>query len=81
VLRTRLRQGSLPDGTIKYNGLRQAIRLIYKEEGMTAFYSGMTAHLMRVVPNSAIMFFCYEVLVYTFHHSSYDTPSSSAHKE
>ena len=66
VLRTRLRQGRMPDGTNKYSGLKSAVQTIYREEGMTAFYGGMTAHLMRVVPNSAIMFFCYEVFVHVF---------------
>ena len=66
VLRTRLRQGRMPDGTNKYSGLKSAVQTIYREEGMAAFYGGMTAHLMRVVPNSAIMFFCYEVFVHVF---------------
>ncbi len=48
---------------MKYTGLRQATKLIYQEEGILAFYGGMTAHLMRVVPNAAIMFFCYEMFV------------------
>jgi solute carrier family 25, member 33/36 len=30
-------------------------------------YGGMTAHMMRVVPNSAIMFFCYEFLTHLYH--------------
>ena len=63
VLRTRLRQSPMEDGTLKYTGLRQATKLIYQEEGIAAFYGGMTAHLMRVVPNAAIMFFCYELFV------------------
>jgi Mitochondrial carrier protein len=66
VLRTRLRQGRMPDGSNKYAGLRHAVRTIYREEGLAAFYGGMTAHLMRVVPNSAIMLFCYEIFVYQF---------------
>lgn len=66
VLRTRLRQGRMPDGSNKYLGLRHAIQTIYREEGLVAFYGGMTAHLMRVVPNSAIMLFCYEFFVYFF---------------
>lgn len=71
VLRTRLRQGSSvqrsSDGEVqlkRYSGLVNTISRIYKEEGIAAFYGGMTAHLLRVVPNSAIMFFCYEFFVY-----------------
>ncbi|GAB5592929.1 Pyrimidine nucleotide transporter [Umbelopsis nana] len=65
VIRTRLRQPA-ENGILKYTGLWQSLTLIVKEEGAAALYSGMTAHLMRVVPNAAIMFFCYEAIVYNF---------------
>lgn len=68
VLRTRLREqgASSSSTTPKYRGLVQAARLIVKEEGAAALYGGMTAHMMRVVPNSAIMFFCYEFLTHLY---------------
>jgi solute carrier family 25 protein 33/36 len=62
VIRTRLRQPAV-NGVLKYNGLWQCLRLVVKEEGVAALYGGMTAHLLRVVPNAAIMFFCYEAIV------------------
>ncbi|KAI9470553.1 MAG: mitochondrial carrier domain-containing protein [Benjaminiella poitrasii] len=62
VIRTRLRQPS-ENGIRKYTGLWQCLRLVVKEEGVIALYGGMTAHLLRVVPNAAIMFFCYEAIV------------------
>ncbi|KAH8551191.1 mitochondrial carrier domain-containing protein [Umbelopsis sp. PMI_123] len=65
VIRTRLRQPA-EHGVRKYTGLWQSLTLIIKEEGAGALYGGMTAHLMRVVPNAAIMFFCYEAIVYHF---------------
>lgn len=61
VLRTRLRENNE-----KYRGLLQTAVRIAREEGLAAYYGGMTAHLMRVVPNSAIMFFCYEFLVHGY---------------
>ncbi|KAJ3122252.1 hypothetical protein HK098_002991 [Nowakowskiella sp. JEL0407] len=61
VLRTRLRQTPGPEGP-KYTGLWQATKLIVREEGMAALYGGMTAHLLRTVPNAAIMFFSYELI-------------------
>lgn len=71
VLRTRLREQSSSTASslnsVKYRGLLQAARLIVKEEGAAALYGGMTAHMMRVVPNSAIMFFCYEFLTHIYH--------------
>lgn len=65
VIRTRLREPA-ENGILKYTGLWQSLTLIVKEEGAAALYGGMTAHLMRVVPNAAIMFFCYEAIVYNF---------------
>ncbi|PJF17787.1 hypothetical protein PSACC_02395 [Paramicrosporidium saccamoebae] len=67
VLRTRLREDNN-----KYRGLVQCAARIFREEGVTAYYGGMTAHLMRVVPNSAIMFFCYEFLIHTYANMSLD---------
>jgi solute carrier family 25, member 33/36 len=65
VLRTRMREET-NNSTRRYKSLLQTARLILKEEGAGAFYGGMTAHLMRVVPNSAIMFFCYEFLIHAY---------------
>jgi solute carrier family 25 protein 33/36 len=61
VLRTRLREHGH-----RYSGLLHAGRLILREEGAAALYGGMTAHMMRVVPNSAIMFFCYELITHFY---------------
>ena len=81
VLRTRLRQGSFgapSKNKTPYKGLISTIRRIYVEEGLAPFYGGMTAHLLRVVPNAAIMFFCYEILVHSISHQyGYTTNSSS----
>jgi solute carrier family 25 protein 33/36 len=62
VLRTRLRQPSV-DGVVKYTGLGQTLRLVIKEEGARSLYSGLSAHLMRVVPNAAVMYAIYEGLI------------------
>lgn len=62
VVRTRLRQNP-ENGALKYTGLWQCFKLVWKEEGIVALYGGLTAHLLRVVPNAAIMFFCYELVL------------------
>ncbi|TBU24144.1 mitochondrial carrier [Dichomitus squalens] len=59
VLRTRLRQ-PLVDGKVKYTGLWQTLRLVIAEEGVGSLYGGLSAHLMRVIPNAAVMFCIYE---------------------
>ncbi|KAJ3191206.1 hypothetical protein HDU67_005968, partial [Dinochytrium kinnereticum] len=65
VLRTRLREvpattstsAVIADGSrAAQRGLWQTARKIYLEEGVGALYGGLTAHLMRVVPNAAILF-------------------------
>ncbi|RKP27042.1 mitochondrial carrier [Syncephalis pseudoplumigaleata] len=59
VVRTRLREVSQR----RYNGLFSTFATIWREEGFTALYGGLPAHLLRVVPNAAIMFFCYEAIL------------------
>jgi len=61
VVRTRLRQAptvSTAEGKIKmkYTGLVQCFKTVWKEEGMVGLYGGLTPHLLRVVPSAAIMF-------------------------
>jgi len=65
VVRTRLREQRAPVGgqANKYTGILQALRLIGKEEGLAGLYGGMSAHLLRVVPNAAIMFWTYEFII------------------
>jgi len=65
VIRTRLREQRVAtvENPHKYTGLFQALRLIFREEGVAGLYGGMSAHLLRVVPNAAIMFWTYELVV------------------
>ncbi|KAF9027501.1 mitochondrial carrier protein RIM2 [Hymenopellis radicata] len=59
VLRTRLRQPKV-NGVMKYTGLLQTLKLVLKEEGAASMYGGLSAHLMRVVPNAIVMYSIYE---------------------
>lgn len=64
VVRTRMReQRGGPGQSQKYTGFVQCLRVIAREEGARGLYGGMGAHLLRVVPNAAIMFFTYESVV------------------
>ncbi|KAI9655816.1 MAG: hypothetical protein M1821_005251 [Bathelium mastoideum] len=60
VVRTRLRQAPLEGGQLKYTGLIQCFKLVWKQEGMAGLYGGLVPHMMRVVPSAAIMFGVYE---------------------
>ncbi len=66
VIRTRLREHPLDGGKSKYTGIVQCAKLIYKEEGMGALYGGMATHMIRVVPNAAIMFTLVRLLLPPF---------------
>lgn len=88
VLRTRFReQRAVAEGQrAKYTGIIQALKLIAKEEGMAGLYGGMGPHLLKVVPNAAMMFLTYELVVRLFderqaaslHRQHNETVSSSS---
>ncbi|XP_030073118.1 solute carrier family 25 member 36 [Microcaecilia unicolor] len=59
VVRTRLRE----EGT-KYRSFFQTLSLVVKEEGSLSLYRGLTTHLVRQIPNTAIMMSTYELVVY-----------------
>jgi solute carrier family 25, member 33/36 len=61
VARTRIREQARM-GVFKYKHMWQTIALIAKEEGRQGLYSGMGIHLLKVVPNSALMFVTYEIV-------------------
>uniref|UniRef100_A0A8C3T0U0 Solute carrier family 25 member 36 n=1 Tax=Chelydra serpentina TaxID=8475 RepID=A0A8C3T0U0_CHESE len=59
VVRTRLRE----EGT-KYRAFFQTLSLLVREEGYGSLYRGLTTHLIRQIPNTAIMMSTYELVVY-----------------
>ena len=77
VLRTRLREQNSSECAAAqsssitaahlarryYRGIVHCTKTIIREEGFRGLYSGVGAHLVRVVPNSAIMFLVYEAVV------------------
>lgn len=64
VVRLRMREQPQFIGAIpKYRGMIQSLRLIAREEGRKGLYAGMGTHLARVVPNAALMFYTFEVVV------------------
>ncbi|XP_062849863.1 solute carrier family 25 member 36-A [Trichomycterus rosablanca] len=59
VIRTRLRE----EGS-KYRSFFQTLSVVVREEGYRALYRGLTTHLVRQIPNTAIMMCTYELVVY-----------------
>lgn len=62
VIRTRLRQPAPRGQPKKYTGLVQTLKLVMREEGAAALYGGLTAHMLRVIPNAAVLFGIYELV-------------------
>jgi solute carrier family 25 folate transporter 32 len=57
VVRTRLQTQIIHNSShiaIKYTGVFQTIKLIFKEEGHRGFYRGFGISLVRTVPSSAL---------------------------
>ena len=57
VVRTRLRERGADQ---IYSSAMHCVRRIWIEEGARGLYGGLGTHLLRVVPNTAILFFTYE---------------------
>lgn len=58
VVRTRLREQK---NQTKYKGPIHGMFVIGREEGRKGLYGGMGAHLIKVVPNAAILFYVVEL--------------------
>lgn len=63
VLRTRLREQRGTGGEARYRGVWHAMRAIYATEGVAGLYGGMSVHLLRTVPNAAILLMVVEKMV------------------
>lgn len=61
VVRTRLREQAI-NGAFKYTGFLNTLNIIAKEEGIRGLYGGMGLHLLRSVPNAAVMFVTFELV-------------------
>ncbi|XP_026082644.1 solute carrier family 25 member 36-A-like [Carassius auratus] len=59
VIRTRLRE----EGS-KYRSFFQSLSLVIREESYRALYRGLTTHVVRQIPNTAVMMCTYEFVVY-----------------
>lgn len=60
VVRTRMREQAT-NGAFKYTGFVNTLKVIGREEGRRGLYGGIGIHLMRSVPNAAVMFVTFEL--------------------
>ncbi|KAF6035558.1 hypothetical protein EB796_006141 [Bugula neritina] len=70
VARTRMRE----EGD-KYRRFWQTLSRVVVESGWRGLYGGLSAQLLRAVPNTALILLTYELTVYTL------TPHSNRHGE
>lgn len=61
VLRTRMREQH--SAAIKYRSVMHTLRTVVAEEGIRGLYGGLSVHLVRTVPNAAILLLVVEKLV------------------
>lgn len=59
VVRTRLREEGY-----RYRSFVQTLQLVAREEGPLALYRGLSAHLLRQIPNAAIVMVTYELIIH-----------------
>ncbi|KAF8945053.1 mitochondrial aspartate-glutamate transporter agc1 [Haplosporangium gracile] len=76
VIKTRL-QVEAKKGQSSYNGIRDAARKIYAEEGFRAFFKGGPARILRSSPQFGTTLMVYEVLQRAF---PFDGATGSANK-
>ena len=57
VVRARLQ---MYDSGKIYNGAKDVIMKVWREEGMTGFYKGLAPNLLRVLPSTWVTFLVYE---------------------
>ncbi|XP_065181059.1 solute carrier family 25 member 36-A-like isoform X2 [Sycon ciliatum] len=63
VARTRMRQAASHTGQRRYTRFLPTLATVLREEGARGLYGGLGPHLMRVIPNTAILFASYEFVV------------------
>ncbi|CAF1335894.1 unnamed protein product [Rotaria magnacalcarata] len=72
VVRTRLRE----EGT-KYRTFMQTLKKVYYEETIAGLYRGLLTHLIRQIPNTAIMMATYELVIAFLQSNSIVPPPST----
>lgn len=50
-------------GEIHYRGIRDIIIKVYKNEGITGFYKGLSPNMLRIFPSSGLFFLVYEASI------------------
>lgn len=62
VIRRRLQSDGMGGTQRIYKGIIDAMRKIYKNEGIYAFFDGAKVNIVRCIPEGAIMFFTFDMI-------------------
>ncbi|TVU03391.1 hypothetical protein EJB05_51082 [Eragrostis curvula] len=63
VVRSKLQeQGRDHRGAMRYSGVTDCIKQVYRREGFAGFYRGCATNLLRTTPNAVITFTSYEMI-------------------
>lgn len=62
TIKTRLQKTPAQPGETAFSRVRAITRDMFKQEGVHAFYKGITPRIMRVAPGQAVTFTMYEFL-------------------
>jgi len=62
VIKSRLQEQRTPESgqVVKYAGVIDAVKKIYRFEGIRGFYKGLIANILRVTPSAALTLVVYE---------------------
>lgn len=75
VVRSRLQeQGHARDSEVRYTGVIDCVKKVFRREGIHGFYRGCATNLMRTTPAAVITFTSFEMILRVLH--SLDPPES-----
>ncbi|KAH9297339.1 hypothetical protein KI387_029021 [Taxus chinensis] len=81
VVRSRLQeQGHARDSEIRYTGVVDCIKKVFRREGISGFYRGCATNLMRTTPAAVITFTTFEMIL-RFLHTLESSPSNTSNSE
>jgi len=65
VIKNRIQTDGFNKSAMKYNGMFDCAKQLYKSDGILGFYRGFNACLLRSIPVHFAMFLCYEnIMIY-----------------